>query len=125
MDPRIVITLKVIDEQKASSQFSLTEISRILGLSEAYLLRLFHHEVGKTFRGYLRDSRMGRAAELVKENCKSIKAIALECGYSDVSNFYRDFKTVHTSTPREVRLNQLVVLSRAHKLDEQKLRSNQ
>jgi len=110
VDPRIVITLKIIEEQKASIQFGVTETSRMLGISEAYLLHLFHREVGKTFRGYLRNMRMIRATELMKQNTRSIKQIALDCGYSDVSNFYRDFKTVHKNTPREVRLRQLAAL---------------
>lgn len=50
---------------------------------------------------------MTRAAELVKQSGRSIKQIALECGYTDLSNFYRDFKAVHRITPREARLRQL------------------
>jgi two-component system, response regulator YesN len=109
VDPRIGITLKIIEESKASSEFGLTETGRILGLSESYLLRLFHREVGKTFREYLRNARMIRAAELLNSNTP-IKQIALECGYSDISNFYRDFKAVHAATPRELRLRRLTVL---------------
>lgn len=55
---------------------------------------------------------MIRAAELVKQNAPSIKQIALDCGYTDVSNFYRDFKAVHGITPREVRLKELTALAR-------------
>jgi AraC-like DNA-binding protein len=107
VDPRIGITLKIIDEQKSSIQFSLTQTSLTLGLSEAYLLRLFHQEVGKTFRRHLRDERMLRAADLVQTNTRSIKQIALDCGYTDVCNFYRDFRTVHEITPRQLRLGKM------------------
>lgn len=54
---------------------------------------------------------MIRAAELVKQNTHSIKQIALECGYSDISNFYRDFKSIHRITPREVRLREFTALA--------------
>ena len=111
MDPRIRITLRIVDERKASIQLSLEDTSKILGLSEAHLLRLFHREVGKTFRRYLRDVRMIRAAELVKQNARSIKQIAIDCGYSDLGNFYRDFRSVHSVTPREVRLGELSMLA--------------
>jgi AraC-like DNA-binding protein len=50
---------------------------------------------------------MIRAATLVKQNSYSIKQIALECGYSDLSNFYRDFRGVHAMTPRAARLRAL------------------
>ena len=107
MDPRIQIALKIVEEGKASIRMSLTETSRILGLSETHLLRLFHRDVGKTFRRYLRDMRMFRAAEMVRQSTLSIKQIALDCGYSDVSNFYRDFKGVNGITPRQVRFREL------------------
>jgi AraC-like DNA-binding protein len=108
VDPRIRIILRIVDEGKASTQSSLTAASRTLGLSETYLLRLFHDEVGQTFRRYLRRVRMTRAAKLVKETARPIKQIALECGYSDVSNFYRDFRSIYAITPREVRLRELL-----------------
>jgi AraC-like DNA-binding protein len=111
VDPRIRITLKIVNERKATLQLSLAETSTMLGLSEAHLLRLFHREVGKTFRRYLRDVRMTQAAELVKQNARSIKQIAIECGYSDLSNFYRDFRSVHAVTPREARLGELTTLA--------------
>jgi AraC-like DNA-binding protein len=54
---------------------------------------------------------MSRAAELVKDPTLSIKAIALTSGYSDLSNFYRDFKRVHGINPRELRIGQLSTLA--------------
>jgi AraC family transcriptional regulator, activator of mtrCDE len=116
VDPRIRIIVQIIEEKNASIGCDLAEMSKILGLSDAHLLRLFHREVGKTFRGYLRDVRMRRAADLRKGNgrCikkRSIKEVAHECGYGDVSNFYRDFKAVYAATPKEIRLRGLGVLS--------------
>jgi AraC-like DNA-binding protein len=107
VDARIEMSLRIIAEGNASIRFSLADTSRTLGLSEAHLLRLFHREVGRTFRRHLREVRMIRAATLVKQNSYSIKQIALECGYSDLSNFYRDFRGVHAMTPRAARLRAL------------------
>ena len=50
---------------------------------------------------------MIHAAELVKQCTLSIKQIALDCGYSDMSNFYRDFKSIHRITPRELQFREL------------------
>ena len=107
LDPRVRLTLRLVEEHKASIQLSVTNTSGILGLSEAHLLRLFNRDVGKTFRRYLRDVRMTQAAELVKHNAQPIKQIASDCGYSDVCNFYRDFKKAHSTTPRDMRLREL------------------
>jgi AraC-like DNA-binding protein len=107
------VTLRVIHEHKTLVQFDLAETSGMLGLSEAYLLRLFHREVGTTFRTQLRDERMCRALQLLKQHSRSIKQIASDCGYSDLSNFYRDFKRVYAITPRELRLRELTALADA------------
>src|SRR6266849_9061708 len=111
LDPRIRITLKIIEEHGSSIQLNLTGTSRMLGLSEPYLLRLFHREVGKTFRRYLLETRMVRAADLVKEIAQPMKQIALECGYSDISNFYRDFRQIHGTPPRKFRTEHLARLT--------------
>lgn len=105
------MSLRILAEGNASIKLSLADTSRTLGLSEAHMLRLFHREVGKTFRRHLREMRMVRAAELVKINSVSIKQIAVDCGYSDVSNFYHDFKNIHGTTPREARLEALAALT--------------
>ena len=52
----------------------------------------------------MRHIRMKRAAELLKDNMRPIKAIAVDCGYDDVSNFYRDFRKVYGMTPKHARI---------------------
>ena len=47
---------------------------------------------------------MARAASLLKEGVHPIKSIAAECGYSLVTNFYRDFKQVYGTSPMQMRL---------------------
>lgn len=111
MDPRIRVTLKLIQEHKTLAQFGLAETSSMMGLSQAYLLRLFRREVGTTFSTHLRNERMHRALQLLKQDCRSIKQVAFECGYSDVSNFYRDFRRVYAIPPRELRLRELTALA--------------
>lgn len=108
MDARVRYTLSIIDGWKEANHFSLVQLSGFLGVSDAYLMRLFHRETGKPFREYLRELRMtAAAAALVKQNAKPIKQIALEYGYRDVSNFRRDFKKVHVITPNKFRLREL------------------
>ena len=111
MDPRIRIILRIIEERKGPGPPASNEIGELLGLSEAHFLRLFHRQVGTTFRRYLREIRMRRAADLLKNHTLSIKQIASDSGYNDVSNFYRDFKQVHGINPRQVRFKRLLVHS--------------
>jgi AraC-like DNA-binding protein len=50
---------------------------------------------------------MAKAAELVKDSILSIKGIAIDSGYNDLSNFYRDFKHVHGMSPLQLRAKHL------------------
>jgi AraC-like DNA-binding protein len=110
MDPRIRIILRIMAEQKRTRQISSGEAGTLLGLSEAYFLRLFHLQAGATFGQCSLEVRMARAAELVKDPTLAIKRIALDAGYNDVSNFYRDFKQVHGMNPRQLRVRHLGVV---------------
>ena len=107
VDVRIQILLRIIDEQGGSLRLTSEEIGSLLGLGEARVLRLFSREVGKTLRRHLLDVRMARAAQLLKNVVPPIKIVASDCGYSVVSNFYRDFKRVHGISPLQMRLRHM------------------
>jgi len=103
MDPRIRIVLRMIAENKDALRPSLAAVSKLLGISESRLFRLFKRDIGMGLKQYLLEARMARAAGLLGNCTPSIKTIAFESGYSDVSNFYRDFRKVYAITPKEAR----------------------
>jgi AraC-like DNA-binding protein len=107
MDPRIRILLRIINESGGTLRVTSKEISSLLGIGEARLLRLFNRDVGKTLRQHLLDVRMARAAQLLQNVAPPIKAVASDCGYTEVSNFYRDFKRVHGMSPMQMRLRHM------------------
>ena len=83
------------------------QIGSLLGLGEARVLRLFSKEVGKTLRRHLLEVRMARAAALLDDCALPIKTISHRCGYTLVSNFCRDFKSVYGTSPVQMRLTQM------------------
>lgn len=103
-DARIRILLRLIEERGGVLQMSSRQIGSLLGLGEARVLRLFSSEVGKPLRRHLLEVRMARAAELLKDCVMPIKTIASHCGYTVVTNFYRDFKNVYGISPMQMRL---------------------
>ena len=50
---------------------------------------------------------MARAARLLRNIAAPIKTVAFDCGYTVVSNFYRDFKRVHGTSPKQMRLRHM------------------
>jgi len=109
-DPRIRIALRIIEERHGSRRVSLTTITKLLSLSRMRLRRLFKLNTGKTLGQHLREARMIRAANLIEQHDLSIKEIAHRCDYDDVSNFYRDFRKVHGTTPQALRERHLGLL---------------
>jgi AraC-like DNA-binding protein len=106
-DSRIQALMRLVEDRHGTLNLSLDEIGSQLGISGAHLYRLFKQMTGITFRHYLREVRITKAAEELRDLAKSIKQVADESGYSDVSNFYHDFKKIRGLTPRQYRLTSL------------------
>ncbi len=70
----------------------LEEFADQLKITPEYAGSLFSRETGKTFSTYLRDLRMEKAKELLRENSGKIYEIAYKTGYTDVKYFCRVFK---------------------------------
>lgn len=68
-----------------------------------YLGRLFLRQTGESFRVHLNRVRLERAAELLCRTPMTILAIALECGFQNISYFNRLFRERYGCTPGEYR----------------------
>lgn len=63
-----------------------------LGLSRRRFTQIFHELAGESYAARIRRLRLDRARLLLRESGLSSTAVAFECGYSDLSTFYRAFK---------------------------------
>lgn len=84
---RVIALLK----ENLAEPLSLEEIGKRVGCSHYHLSRIFTQEVGKSIFQYLRDLRMERAAELLREGALNVTQVALEVGYSSPSHFSTAF----------------------------------
>jgi len=62
---------------------------------------LLKKNTGKTFSELLLEIRMARVTEALRRG-SSVNDAAAECGYSNMSNFYRRFKQYYGKTPAEM-----------------------
>lgn len=69
---------------------TIEEIADALSLDRRYLSRLFKKRYGVTMQEYLVNTRLNRAAELLRAGHTVNESAAL-CGYSDISNFSKMF----------------------------------
>ena len=109
MDQRVRVLLGMIPEGAIEIEAQIATTAGLLNISESRLRRLFKREVGVALREYLRGEKMRRAATLSIDRTLSIKQIAVESGYSDLSNFYRDFRKVHGMTLGQMRFQRMTL----------------
>jgi AraC family L-rhamnose operon regulatory protein RhaS len=83
--------------------FEATDLDAIaaqLGMSRRRFTHLFRLATGTSWSAYLTRLRLEYACRLLQKSTRSITAIAFECGYEDLSSFYRAFKRQKGLPPR-------------------------
>ena len=78
-------------------------IADSLGISSAYLSKLFRKETGICLQDYINQVRVERAANLLMYSDKSLPAIAQYVHFPNQSYFGKMFKRFKNMTPREFR----------------------
>lgn len=81
----------------------LSAIAGSLGISPAYLSKLFKKETGFCIQDYINQVRVERAANLLAFSDKSLPAIAQYVHFPNQSYFGKIFKRFKSMTPREFR----------------------
>lgn len=73
------------------SNYCVESAARQFGLSQRQFQRVFAKEVGKTPKRWFKAQRLKHAKQLLLENATT-KEAAYGSGYTQVTNFARDFK---------------------------------
>src|SRR5690606_18919223 len=82
-------------------EINLEEIAGIANLSVTSFCRYFKLMTKKPFYDFLIEIRISHACRLLVEDLLPTEVICFECGFNNVSNFYRHFKKVTDMTPLE------------------------
>ena len=83
---------------------TLDELAERVNASSRQLRRAFSEVGGTTFSSYLREVRMSRAADLLRETDAPIQEIAAAVGYGEPSQFTKAFRRSFGITPTVYRL---------------------
>jgi len=70
-----------------------------LGMSRRRFTTLFAELTGQTWSDYVTALRIQYACKLLRETSRSVVAIAFECGFEEISSFYRAFKRQTGDSP--------------------------
>lgn len=83
------------------NDLNLEEVAGVANLSVTSFCRYFKLMTKKTFNDFLVEVRISQACRLLVEDALVTEVICFECGFRNVSNFYRHFKRVKGYTPLE------------------------
>ncbi len=79
------------------------EIAAAIGVSDNYLSRVFHQELGLSPWDYLNRFRISHAQELFRRTQDSVKRVAAQVGFKDPKYFSRVFRKLTGLSPNEFR----------------------
>ncbi|WP_284730566.1 AraC family transcriptional regulator [Staphylococcus saprophyticus] len=101
-DPEAQLVRQVLDymELHYADQISLEDIEKKFLVSRYKITQHFTRLVGYPPYRYLLNKRLQNAQRMLK-NGHSPQQVAIQCGFSDYSNFYRRFKTSYGCSPRK------------------------
>ncbi len=86
-----------------AAKVTLKDLSLHFNLSEKYLSRYIKMRTGFSFSGLCLKFRMEKARYLLMETELTVEDIASECGYTNLSFFYRKFKEIYGMLPKKMR----------------------
>ena len=82
---------------------TLRGLSQHFGYSEPYLCKLFRDNFQQSFSEILRNFKLDRAQKLLQTTDMKLDDICDSIGYSDTTQFIRDFKKKYEMTPAKYR----------------------
>lgn len=87
--------------QQYARPISLEDVANVANLTPGAFCRFFRQHTRKTFSQLLNEVRIEHACRHLRESRENISQIAFSCGYTNLSNFNRQFKEVVGMPPGE------------------------
>ncbi len=94
--------MEIISEDLARHH-TIESLAPAFGVSATSLKNYFQGVYGKNISTYLREARMSKAANALRDSTSKVAEIALLVGYQNASKFSATFKSVYGETPLEYR----------------------
>ena len=84
-------------------EIKLEDLAALVAMAPSAFSRFFKQRTGRGPLDYIIDVRLGKAARMLVDTSTSISEICYACGFNNLSNFNRTFKSRRGYTPRDFR----------------------
>ena len=101
LDPMIKRVMKFVEENISNSDASVGDMADAAATSRSGLQRKLKQAMGITPQDLMKEARIKRACQLLRESDKNISEVAYACGFTDPKYFSRSFKQSTGKTPKE------------------------
>jgi AraC-like DNA-binding protein len=88
-----------------SEKITLKQVAEMVNMSPTAFCRCFKYKSQKTFSRFLIEVRIANACRLLHQDDLNTCGCCYNCGYNNLSNFHKHFKSVTGMTPLEYRNN--------------------
>jgi AraC-like DNA-binding protein len=92
---------KIIEENIENETFGVDELCKSIGLSRSQLHRKIKAICDQSTTEFIRNFRLHRAADLLKQEAGNIAEIAYKVGFSSQAYFTKSFQELFNCSPTE------------------------
>ncbi|MBR0228191.1 MAG: helix-turn-helix domain-containing protein [Clostridia bacterium] len=92
-----------INENVLSQDLSLSAVADRFGVSGKFVSMVCKNRYGKTYLQYVRNCQIQKAVELLQSTDLPLESIAVQCGFSNLLTFRRNFKASMNINPSDYR----------------------
>ncbi len=93
--------IEVIENNMEDPQLNVDTLVEETGITRAQLYRKIKGLTNESINVFIRNIRLKRAAQLIKQDCKSISEVAYMVGFKDHSYFTKCFKDFFGKSPKQ------------------------
>lgn len=91
--------IKKYIREHLNESIKVDQLAAIANTSNSTVFRLFEEHCQLTPGNYILQARLKTAKNLLLQPNKTVSEVAYQCGFSSVSYFVKQFKTLHQCTP--------------------------
>ena len=92
---------EVLEKHMADAQFGTVSFAHEMGMSQTCLYRKLITITGCSPNDYIRQYRLGRAADLLRQRVGNVSEVAYQVGFNSLSYFAKCFREQYKTTPKD------------------------